>query len=371
MVLEESIKHIGLFDGLSEETVESITHGLERIHIPEGEEIIAENTHGDCLFLICRGKVEITKVLHSSDTPEATLTVLTPGSFFGEMSIVDEEPRSANVRAMENVELLVIPRDRFKQMALTNPLIMFNLIRTISHRLRDTNTRFVDLMNDMISKNRLMAIGMAASKIIHDLKTPLTVIVLTAQLIESIFPDSGEFTSSIVKQTKLIDQLVREVLDFAKGTETPPMIQKVDMKDFLDDIKETYGHALESRNITFEIINNVHEIVYFDEGKIRRVILNIVKNASEAMPDNGKLQIKATLSSNWLQVSITDDGPGVPEHLRDELFRPFVSEGKQHGTGLGLAICKKLVSEHKGRLEYLPQSPHGAHFDIRLPQGAK
>ena len=75
--------------------------------------------------------------------------------------------------------------------------------------------------------------------------------------------------------------------------------------------------------------------------------------------------------SGWLQISIIDSGPGVPQKIRDDLFQPFVSDGKTHGTGLGLAICKKLVQEHRGRLEYIPVEPHGSRFDIMIPQSAK
>ena len=77
------------------------------------------------------------------------------------------------------------------------------------------------------------------------------------------------------------------------------------------------------------------------------------------------------MASGWLQISVIDNGPGVPEHIRGTLFEPFVSEGKSHGTGLGLPICKKLVTEHHGRLEYIPLEPHGCRFDIRIPQTIK
>lgn len=216
-----------------------------------------------------------------------------------------------------------------------------------------------------------MAIGLAASKIIHDIKTPLTVIVLTAQLIENIFPGSNEFTDSIVKQTKLVDQLVREVLDFAKGNETPPLIQMIDMDVFLKDIQNVYVSALKGRNINFVVDNRIRDFVYFDESKIRRVLINLIKNASEAIPTDGEVKLSASLSSGWLQISVIDNGPGISPHIREDLFQPFITEGKQHGTGLGLAICKKLVQEHRGRLEYIPVEPHGSRFDIRIPQNMK
>ena len=77
------------------------------------------------------------------------------------------------------------------------------------------------------------------------------------------------------------------------------------------------------------------------------------------------------MSAGWLQISLIDDGPGIPEEIRNDLFKPFVTSGKAHGTGLGLAICKKILQEHKGRLEYIPVQPHGARFDIRIPQSMK
>lgn len=371
MSSEDKCVNIGIFNGLTEEMVSSFAKDLQRIQFAKGEAIITEDSWGDNLFFICKGRVEINKGLNNPETPFAQLSILEPGEFFGEMGLIDDEPRSASVIALEEVELLVIPKDAFTQITFSHPVVMFNLMRTLSGRLRDTNERFVELMDQMISKNRLMAIGMAASKIIHDIKTPLTVIVLTAQLMENIFPGSSEFTDSIVKQTKMIDQLVREVLDFAKGTETPPFIQNVDMDAFFQDIQEIYISALKGRNIKFTVENKVNGFVHFDEGKIRRVLINLIKNASEAITGEGEIKITSSISSGWLQISVVDNGPGISKKIREDLFQPFVSEGKAHGTGLGLAICKKLVLEHRGRLEFIPLEPHGSRFDIRIPQNAK
>jgi signal transduction histidine kinase len=194
---------------------------------------------------------------------------------------------------------------------------------------------------------------------------------LTAQLIESIFPDSNEFTQSIVRQTKLIDQLVREILDFARGVQTSPLIQKVNLDEFFNDLKEVNSAALKGRNISFLVENKVTEPVHFDEGKIRRVLMNLIRNSSEAMTTDGEIRIIASMASGWLQISVIDNGPGISAKIRDDLFQPFVTEGKEHGTGLGLAIGKKLVQEHRGRLEYIPVEPHGCRFDIRIPQNLK
>ncbi len=360
-----------MFTGLSEEDIRKFGPDLETIRFNKGSRIITENDASESVFYICKGKVDIRKELNNLETSHAQLSVLQSGEFFGEMGIMAEEPRSASVVALEDVELLMIPKAVFIEIASSHPTVMFNLIRTLSFRLRDTNERFVSLMDEMISKNRLMAIGMAASKIIHDIKTPLTVIVLTAQLIENLFPDSGEFSQSIVKQTRLIDQLVREILDFARGVESTPLIRKVNLGNFFDELKEVNDTTLKGRDISFVVDNKVTDDVYFDEPKIRRVLMNLIKNSSEAMTTEGEIKLSASISSGWLQISLIDDGPGVPMRIRDNVFEPFVSEGKSYGTGLGLPICRKLVHEHRGRLEYIPRESGGSRFDIRLPQTIK
>lgn len=362
---------LGLFEGVSEEELNQFTEDLKRIKFQKGTQIITENEAADSIFFICKGKVEITKDLKNPETPAAQLSILQPGDFFGEMGVLNEEPRSASVLALEEVELLVIPKDVFTEICFKYPTVMLNLIRTLSDRLRNTNERFVSLMDDVISQNRLMAIGMAASKIIHDIKTPLTVIVLTAQLIENLFPDSDEFTQSIVKQTRLIDQLVREILDFSRGVETTPLIQKVDLIRFFEDLKEINEVALKGRNISFVVDNKVNDYVYFDENKIRRVLMNLIKNASEAIDTDKEIRLAASMASGWLQISVIDNGPGIPPRIRESIFEPFVSNGKAYGTGLGLPICRKLVQEHRGRLEYIPLEPTGCRFDIRIPQTMK
>ncbi len=367
----EQVTGTGLFFGLDQDAIEKFTHDLQRIQIRKGEQIISEHTEGQNLFYICKGKVEINKGLNNIETPFAQLSTLEIGDCFGEMSIINDAPRSATVIALEDVELMLIPKEVFLNITFTHPIVMYNLIGMISGRLRNTNDKFIDLMNQMISKNRLEAIGLAASKIIHDLKTPLTVIVLTAQLLENLYPNSSELTESIIKQTKQIDQLVREILDFAKGTESEPMIQKIDLDAFFAEVKNTYGNSLQGRRIVFTVENNVREFVHFDETKIKRVLLNLLKNASEAIEDEGSIKIITNYAANWLQISVIDDGPGISAKIRDDIFKPFISEGKPHGTGLGLAICKKLVQEHRGRLEYIPVKPHGCRFDIRIPQTAK
>lgn len=362
-------KQCKLFNNLPDEELNSIVDGLETITIPSGKSVISEHSEGDSLYVIIKGTVEINKELtKSDDNMLAQLKVMGPGEFFGEMSLIDNQPRSAGAVALEDVELLVIPKDRFLRIAYSNPRVLFNLISALSWRLRDSNVKFAEVMEKLIAQNRLMAVGMAASKIIHDIKTPLSITVLTAEIIKKLYPESTEFAESIVHQTNLIDQMVREILDFAKGNTTPISPKNVNLGLLLQDINDTFGQTLVSRDIDFIIENRVLVEVWMDDSKIRRVLVNLLKNSSEAMTKKGYIRIDAMLEDDDLVLVVSDNGPGLSEHMKTNLFSPFLSEGKTHGTGLGLAITQKLVHEHKGTLEYKPNEPHGVIFIIRLPQ---
>lgn len=372
MVSKDHIKNAGgLFNGLDDAVIAEYSGQTKKVKFKQGERIAQQNPAGESVFYILKGKIQISKEVEGSESTLVQLAVLEAGEIFGELAATHEKYYAAIKTALEDVELLEIPHAVFIQMSKSHPETMFNQVRLLSKRLLATNDKYTRLMQEMISASRLQTIGLAASKIIHDIKSPLTVIVLTAQLIESIFPDSAEFTESIVKQARLVDELVRETLDYAKGTQGSPQLHKVDMDAFLNDLKETYGTSLKGRDIELSVENRCADAVYFDSAKIRRVLLNLLKNSSEALEDKGEIRVSASLSANWLQISVTDTGPGVPEHIVEDLFKPFVSFGKTTGTGLGLAICTKLVEEHQGRLDYQPVQPHGSRFDIRLPQNVK
>jgi len=364
----EIIKKCKLFDNMSEEEIQAVLNGLKTTVVPSGKSVIAEHAAGDNLYVVVSGSVEITKDLAENDeSMVAQLTTLEAGDFFGEMALLDNEPRSANVVSRNNAELMIIPRERFLEIAFSNPRVLFNLIRTLSWRLRDTNQRFAEVTEKLIAQNRLMAIGLAASKIIHDIKTPLTVIILTAQLLENLYPDGKSFTESIVKQANVVDQMVREILDFAKGQTTPITPHEVNLEEFCNEIRDTFGQTLVGRNIDLIINNRVRDKVWFDESKMRRVIVNLMKNSSEAMKESGYIRLDTLIEDEMLLLIVSDNGKGLPERIKANLFTPFQTEGKSHGTGLGLAITKKLILEHKGNIEYKPNEPQGTIFIIKLP----
>jgi signal transduction histidine kinase/putative methionine-R-sulfoxide reductase with GAF domain len=222
-------------------------------------------------------------------------------------------------------------------------------------------------------EERLTTIGRLLSSVIHDLKTPLTVMSGYVQLMQSS-DDAGQrekYAELILKQFDHIGAMQREVLEFARG-EKSVLVRKVYLQKFFDDVREQLEGDLARRGI--ELVVDVQErgTARFDEGKILRVVNNLARNAAEAMGRaGGKLVIKVTRDrgDRSIVVSFSDTGPGIPKQIEHRLFQSFVTSGKAGGTGLGLAIVKKIAEEHGGSVS-VQSSSRGATFKLRLPQPA-
>jgi signal transduction histidine kinase/putative methionine-R-sulfoxide reductase with GAF domain len=220
-------------------------------------------------------------------------------------------------------------------------------------------------------EERLTTIGRLLSSVIHDLKTPLTVISGYVQLMQGS-KDHGErerYAELILRQFDLIGAMQREVLEFARG-EKNLLVRKVYVQKFFDDVRSQLEADLGRRGV--ELVVDVQErgTARFDEGKMLRVVHNLARNAAEAMAKKGgKFIVKVTRDKEdgALVVTFSDTGPGIPREIEDRLFQSFVTSGKKGGTGLGLAIVKKIAEEHGGTIA-VTSSSRGATFKLRIPQ---
>jgi signal transduction histidine kinase/putative methionine-R-sulfoxide reductase with GAF domain len=220
-------------------------------------------------------------------------------------------------------------------------------------------------------EERLTTIGRLLSSVIHDLKTPLTVISGYVQLMQGADDPAlrENYAELILRQFDLIGAMQREVLEFARGDKSV-LVRKVYLQRFFDDVRTQLEADLSRRGI--ELVVDVQErgTARFDEGKMLRVVHNLARNAAEAMGSKGgKFVIKVTRdkTDRALRVSFSDTGPGIPKEIEHRLFQSFVTSGKKGGTGLGLAIVKKIAEEHGGTIT-VQSSGRGATFKLRIPQ---
>ncbi len=218
---------------------------------------------------------------------------------------------------------------------------------------------------------RLTTIGRLLSGVIHDLKTPLTVIGAYVQMMKSTEEPASraQFADKILQQFDHIQTMQREVLEFARGQKTI-LVRKVYLQKFWEDVREQLEKGFSARGMELEINLEDRGTARFDEGKMFRLVHNLARNAAEAMADTKHARFVVTVrrgSDDALVVTFADNGPGIPKDIERRLFQSFATSGKKGGTGLGLAIVKKIAEEHGGTIK-ARSSPQGATFVLTLPQ---
>lgn len=218
-------------------------------------------------------------------------------------------------------------------------------------------------------EERLTTIGRLLSGVMHDLKTPLTVISGYVQLMQQADKREvrDEYAELALRQFEHIVAMQRDVLEFAKG-EKSLLIRKVYLAKFFADVREQLQTELARSGVELVIDLADKGVARFDEQKILRVVHNLARNAAEAMARGGKFTIKVGRDKDGaLVVTFSDTGPGIPKEIEHRLFQSFVTSGKKGGTGLGLAITKRIAEEHGGSISVRSTSK-GATFKLRLPQ---
>ncbi|HTE56646.1 MAG TPA: GAF domain-containing protein [Kofleriaceae bacterium] len=219
------------------------------------------------------------------------------------------------------------------------------------------------------NQNRLASIGQMLASVLHDLKTPMTIISGYAQLMAQMQDarQREQYVDQILRQFDLMSGMTREVLAFARG-ETNVLLRKVYLHRFLDEVMTQLEHALAGRNIALGLDAAYTGVAYFDEQAMLRLVHNLARNAAEAMPRGGEFRISTQADGERLILEFADSGPGIPPELEGRLFELFAT-AKPGGTGLGLAICKKIVDEHGGDISCESVPGQGTTFRVALPMG--
>ncbi len=242
------------------------------------------------------------------------------------------------------------------------------LLRLVSANV-STAVRLFNANQARQREERLSGIGRLMAQVVHDLKSPLTVISGYVQLME-VSADEQErkhYAAQILKQFDALGAMQREVLAFARG-ETKVFARNVIIDRLLADVQSQMAAELLEKNVVLRVSAAKGLVAHLDSERIIRALQNLIRNAAEAMEPlgGGSVTVRADVDGDALTLRVSDTGPGIPAAIRPRLFRSFVTSGKLNGTGLGLAIVKRIVEEHGGAVE-LCSVPRGACFLITLP----
>ncbi|HET9552788.1 MAG TPA: GAF domain-containing sensor histidine kinase, partial [Anaeromyxobacteraceae bacterium] len=217
-------------------------------------------------------------------------------------------------------------------------------------------------------EERLATIGQLLSGVLHDLRTPLTIISGWAQLMagEADPAERQKAVALILRQLEAVEAMTREVLDFARGS-VAVLKRSVLVNVFMREVAGYLEKDLEGRGVELRVRVGYGGPARFDEVKVKRALFNVARNAAEAMPQGGRFALSVARTGERLVFRMSDTGPGIPEALRGRLFESFASHGKAHGTGLGLAIVKRIAEEHGGTVECRSRPGKGTTFVLAIP----
>lgn len=388
------LKGIALFKDIPSDAFDDIAGKFSVQEYSCGEKIFLENTVAESLYIIVNGTVDVLKKSLDSAVNEEFLIERGSGDFFGEMSIMDDLPRSATIRAKsETVKVLILKKEDFIQMCQTYTCLAYAVAKRISATVREANYRYVTILEErnhvlekaytqlkntqeeLLNAERLSAIGKFASIIIHDIKNPLTNIRAYAELLErklGKIDGIDEFffrgTSTIINEVDRLVAMTTELLDFSKGDSNLDK-EEVDFYEYLQTIAESMQGRAEKNNIQIKFEPVREKIFLFiDKQKMQRVFSNLVNNAIEAIGENGVINITLeNKDDGFVLWKIKDSGCGIPQKIASRIFEPFVS-GKSNGTGLGMSIVKSFVEKHGGSISVESKVGEGTEMIISLPK---
>jgi PAS domain S-box-containing protein len=226
-------------------------------------------------------------------------------------------------------------------------------------------------------RDRLAALGEMAATIAHEVKNPLASIEVMAGLLRRQIPDRADLRgllTDIISEAKMANEIVVEVLEFVRPIRL--QMDRTSLARVVDDAIPLADRKIARGGTRIEVALPAGlPAIQGDHHQLCQVMTNLLINALEALGGRGGIRIAARLvpaelegEQDLVELSISDDGPGIPAEITDRVFNPFFTT-KPQGSGLGLAIVRKIVDAHDGRIDVKTEAGQGTTFTVFLPVG--
>ncbi len=234
--------------------------------------------------------------------------------------------------------------------------------------LRDAEEKNKIIMGKMKQSERLSVLGEFSAGIAHEIKNPLASIKNFTQLLPSEYGDPNfrkEFIEFVPREVNRINRIVNGLLDYARPRKLE--LLKANIPELVDETISSLNANFDEHHITIKKNYNQIPPIEIDPEQIRQVLLNLILNAVEAMPNGGTIKISIQeIEREEVEIEVSDSGCGISDEKLKEIFNPFVTT-KEGGTGLGLSIIQRIVNEHGGRIEVESKKNRGTQFKLFLP----
>ena len=244
-------------------------------------------------------------------------------------------------------------------------------IKQLSTAFDQMRSEIAESRRKQLEAERLAALGRAAGSISHDLRHILAALVANAEFLrdaEEIGCDRDEVYEELQRASAQMTELIDSLIEVAREGQQVRLAH-CSFDDIISQAVTWIRSKPEFRGRRLEV-NTVGDTGgFFEAPRLERALFNLLLNSCDAIhPITGRIHVAIGSDHDFIDCSITDNGPGLPEEVREKLFQPFVTAGKPNGTGLGLAIASKIIQEHGGELRLLHTSSAGTSFFLRIPR---
>ncbi len=225
----------------------------------------------------------------------------------------------------------------------------------------------------LIQSHKLRAVGTLTAGVAHELNNPINNITLTAHMLLEEYQEISdeerrEMILDLISQADRSQSIVRNLLDFARESESK--IESLDLGALIQETVKLAGNQIKLAGVHLDvsILPNLPRI-HGDHQQLSQVFLNILLNALDVIPKGGRIQVSvAHEDPNFVAAKITDNGPGIPEHILPNIFDPFfTTKTRGKGTGLGLSVSQGIIARHGGQIRVSSKEGIGTTFTIILP----
>lgn len=240
-----------------------------------------------------------------------------------------------------------------------------------NQQLSGANEELRQMQEQLIRAERLAAIGQLAAGVSHEIDNPVGIILGYAELLlEDCAPDDPRRDDllAIIAECKRCRRITGGLLGFARTS--PQSFDEVHLDHLIDSTLASLRPQKLFKGLHISVTSQgTLQPLVADADQLRQVLVNLLLNSAQAMAGEGQVQIDLGCDSEGCTLTVRDNGPGIPESMRESIFEPFVtSKGRGEGTGLGLSVCRKLIENHGGRITLVPANGGGATFNIWLPR---